>query len=194
MNRLVAATHNGNKLREFREMLPGWEISGDSPDVEETEATFAGNALLKARACALRNRGAWILADDSGLCVDALDGAPGVRSARYAGGDGDTAANNALLLANLAGAADRSAHFSCAIALISPEGRERIFEGRCDGRIAEAPTGAGGFGYDPLFLPDEAPGKTFAELPPEGKNAISHRGRAVAAAVEWLLRQADLLK
>lgn len=189
MNRLVAATHNENKLREFREMLPGWEVSGDAPDVEETEDTFAGNALLKARACAARNPGAWILADDSGLCVDALGGAPGVRSARYAGRDGDTPANNALLLANLDGAADRSAHFACAIALVSPNGAERLFEGRCNGRIATAPSGLGGFGYDPLFLPDSAGGRSFAELPPSGKNAISHRGRAIAKAVEWLKSQ-----
>ena len=180
MNRLVAATNNPNKLREIREILPEWEIEGDSPEVEETEPDFRGNALLKARACAVRHPGAWILADDSGLCVDALDGAPGVMSARYAGADGDTAANNALLLKNLAGVENRSAHFVCAIALIAPDGSERVFEGQCDGSIAESPSGAGGFGYDPLFIPDAFPGKSFAELQPAEKNAVSHRGRALA--------------
>lgn len=178
MPRLVAATHNGNKLREFREILPGWEIEGDSPDVEETEPTFSGNALLKARACARRHPGDWVVADDSGLSVDALDGAPGVLSARYAGEDGNTPANNALLLKNLAGVGNRAAHFTCAIAAISPTGEETIFEGRCEGVIAEAPSGAGGFGYDPLFIP-EGFGKSFAELSAQEKNAISHRGRAL---------------
>ena len=143
--------------------------------------TFAGNARLKARALAARHPGAWILADDSGLEVAALGGAPGVRSARYAGRDGDTLANNALLLKNLKGVSDRTARFTCAIVLIDPEGREHVVEGHCPGRILESPAGAGGFGYDPLFVPDGRD-RTFAELPPEEKNAISHRGRALAAA------------
>jgi XTP/dITP diphosphohydrolase len=121
-----------------------------------------------------------VLADDSDLAVDALGGAPGVRSARYAGRDGDTPANNALLLKNLAGVANRRAHFACAIALIAPDGTVRHFEGRCDGHIAESPSGAGGFGYDPLFIPD-GHDRSFAELAPAEKNAISHRGRALAA-------------
>ena len=110
----------------------------------------------------------------------ATTGRPGVRSARYAGRDGDTPANNALLLKNLTGVADRRAHFACAIALIAPDGTVRHFEGRCDGRIAEAPSGEGGFGYDPLFIPD-GHNRSFAELAPAEKNAISHRGRALAA-------------
>ena len=189
MTVLIVATHNKNKLREIGQILPSWEISGEDAGVEETGATFAENALIKARAVAARHPGAWVLADDSGLVVDALGGAPGVRSARYAGRDGDTPANNALLLKNLAGVADRRAHFACAIALIAPDGTVRHFEGRCDGHIAEAPSGAGGFGYDPRV--DEIPlassvipdghDRSFAELAPAEKNAISHRGRALAA-------------
>ncbi len=180
MNALIVATHNANKLREIGQILPGWTISGEDAGVEETGVTFAENAFLKARAVAARHPGAWVLADDSGLAVDALGGAPGVRSARYAGHDGDTPANNALLLKNLAGVTNRRAHFACAIALIAPDGTERHFEGRCDGHIAEAPSGEGGFGYDPLFIPD-GHDRSFAELAPSEKNAISHRGRALAA-------------
>ena len=177
--RLVVATHNPNKLREIAAILPGWEIAGEDSGAEETADTFAGNALIKARAIAPRHPGAWVMADDSGLEVAALGGAPGVRSARYAGRDGDTSANNALLLKNLEGAADRSARFTCAMALIDPAGREHVVTGHCPGRIRTSPAGAGGFGYDPLFEPD-GHDRTFAELRPEEKNAISHRGRALA--------------
>lgn len=180
MPELILATHNRGKLAEIAQMLPEWKISGEDSQAEETEGTFEGNALVKARAVASRHPGAWVMADDSGLVVDALGGAPGVLSARYAGTDGDTAANNALLLRNLAGVANRKAHFSCVIALISPDGKEQVFEGRCDGDIAQAPSGAGGFGYDPLFIPDGYE-KSFGDLPPSVKNSISHRGRALAA-------------
>lgn len=179
MRQLVLATHNANKLREVGEMLDGWTVTGEDSGADETADSFAGNALIKARAVASRRPGAWVMADDSGLVVDALGGAPGVRSARYAGREGDTSANNALLLANLTGVEDRRARFICAIALIAPDGREQIFEGRCEGHIAETPYGNGGFGYDPLFVP-EGFSKTFAELDPAEKNAISHRGRALA--------------
>ena len=189
--RLVAATHNKDKLREFREIFPGWEIVADSPDIEETETTFRGNALLKARAVAKRHPGAWVLADDSGLSADALGGAPGVFSARYAGRDGDDEANNALLLKNLSGKGNRAAHYTCAIALISPDGEERVFEGFCHGRIAESPSGTGGFGYDPLFIPDGAD-RTFANFTPEEKNAISHRGKALAKMRSASLFQKDV--
>ena len=172
--RLVVASHNAHKLREISEILPGWEIVPESPDVEETESTFAGNARLKALAVARLHPGAWVMADDSGLCVDALGGDPG---------DGDSPANNALLLKNLDGVEDRSAHFTCAIALVSPEGTVTDLEGRCNGRIAMGASGAAGFGYDPLFIPDGY-SVTFAELPAEGKNAISHRGRALAKLKE----------
>ena len=177
--KLIVATHNRNKVREISQMLPGWEIAAEDSAAEETETTFKGNALLKARALKSGHPGAWILADDSGLEVFALDGAPGVRSARYAGEDGNTPKNNALLLKNLEGVTDRRAQFTCAIALIAPDGTERTVEGHCPGVILCAQRGAGGFGYDPLFVPDGFT-KTFAELSAEEKNAISHRGRALA--------------
>lgn len=180
MKTLVVATHNAHKIREIGEILPGWTIVADDSGAEETAPDFVGNARLKARAVAPRHPGAWVMADDSGLEVAALGGAPGVRSARYAGRDGDTPANNALLLKNLSGVADRRARFTCAIVLIAPDGTERVAEGHCPGRIAAAPSGAGGFGYDPLFIPD-GHNCSFAELPPAAKNAISHRGRALAA-------------
>ena len=183
--RIVLATHNRNKVREIGEILPGWEIAAEDAAVEETEATFAGNALLKARALRARHPGAWILADDSGLEVAALGGAPGVRSARYAGEDGNTPKNNALLLKNLDGVADRRAEFRCAIALIAPDGSERTFEGRCPGTILAEARGTGGFGYDPLFVPDGF-AKTFAELTGAEKHAVSHRGRALAQAAAYL--------
>ena len=119
--------------------------------------------------------------DDSGLEVDALGGAPGVRSARYAGEPGSTPANNALLLKNLEGVRNRAARFVCAVALVDPAGREHVVRGACPGRIAAAPSGAGGFGYDPLFIPD-GHAVSFADLGEAAKNAISHRARALAAA------------
>jgi len=177
--KLYVATHNAHKIREIGQILPGFEIIPDDPaGVEENAPDFTGNALVKVRAIAARHEGAWCLADDSGLEVRALDGAPGVRSARYAGEPSDTAANNALLLKNLAGVEDRRANFTCAVALVDPDGNERLAVGRCFGRIAEAPRGADGFGYDPLFVPDGHE-KSFAELSAEEKNAISHRGRAL---------------
>ena len=180
--KLVLATHNPNKLREIGEILPDFEILAEDAPVDETANSFAGNARLKARAIAAKYPGAYVLADDSGLEVDALGGLPGVRSARYSGATGNvSAANNELLLANLAAfpsEKDRAAHFTCAMVLIAPDGREHLRIGRCFGRIAAAPSGGNGFGYDPLFVPD---GKncTFAELSADEKNAISHRGSAL---------------
>jgi len=179
--KIVLATHNPNKVREISQLLPGWEVVPEDSGAEETADTFAGNALLKARTLAPLHPGAWILADDSGLEVAALGGAPGVHSARYAGRDGDTPANNTLLLKNMAGVTDRSARFTCAVALVDPQGGEHVVTGHCPGRMLEAPSGSGGFGYDPLFVPD-GHDRTFAELSPEEKNSISHRGRALAAA------------
>lgn len=184
--RLFVATHNAHKVREIAAILPDWEIVPDNPaGVEENAPDFVGNALVKVRAIAARHRGDWCLADDSGLEVAALGGAPGVRSARYAGEPSDTAANNALLLKNLAGVSDRRANFTCAIALVAPDGTERTVEGKCFGAIADAPSGAAGFGYDPLFVPDGFT-RSFAELSADEKNAISHRGRALAAAKAML--------
>lgn len=179
MTDIYVATHNANKLREIGEILPGFAVRAEDPDVEETAADFSGNALIKARAIAARHVGDWVMADDSGLEVDALGGEPGVRSARYAGEPSDARANNALLLKNLDGVYDRRAHFTCCVALIDPGGREHVVAGRCFGTIARAETGAGGFGYDPLFVPD-GHSRSFAELSAEEKNAISHRGRALA--------------
>ena len=181
MNTLIVATHNAHKLREIGQILPGWNIRGEDSGAEETAETFVGNARIKARAIAPRHPGAWVMADDSGLEVAALGGAPGVRSARYAGRDGDTPANNALLLKNLSGVTDRRARFTCAIVLVSPDGTEHEVVGHCPGRIAEEPSGGGGFGYDPLFVPDGYD-RSFAELSADEKNAISHRGRALSAA------------
>lgn len=184
--RLFVATHNSHKIREISQILPGFEIVADDPEgVEENAPDFAGNALIKVRAIATRHAGAWCMADDSGLEVKALDGAPGVRSARYAGEPSNTPNNNALLLKNLAGVTDRTANFACAIALVDPAGKEHVVVGKCFGHIAETPSGNAGFGYDPLFVPD-GHDKSFADLTAEEKNAISHRGRALAEAQKIL--------
>ena len=187
---IYVATHNAHKLREIGEILPGFTVHAEDPDVEETADGFAGNALIKARAVAAAHSGCWVMADDSGLEVDALGGEPGVRSARYAGEPSSTPANNTLLLRNLEGAADRRAHFTCCVALIDPQGAEHIVEGRCYGAIAREASGDGGFGYDPLFVPDGYE-KSFAELTADEKNAISHRGRALAKVKDLLETQAS---
>lgn len=184
--KLFVATHNQHKIREIGQILPSFEIVADDPEgVEENAPDFIGNAFIKVRAIAARHRGAWCLADDSGLEVAALGGAPGVRSARYAGEPSNTPNNNALLLKNLSGVEDRRANFTCAIALVDPTGAEHSAIGKCFGRIAESPSGVEGFGYDPLFVP-EGHDKSFAELTAEEKNAISHRGRALAEVVKLL--------
>ena len=189
MKTVFVATHNAHKIKEIGEILAGWNVVADDPeDVVEDAPDFVGNALIKVRAIAARHRGEWCLADDSGLEVAALGGAPGVRSARYAGEPSNTANNNALLLKNLEGVADRRANFTCAVALVGPDGREHTVVGRCFGTIAEKPSGAAGFGYDPLFVPD-GHSRSFAELTAEEKNAISHRGRALAAARDAIFRE-----
>ena len=177
--KLFVATHNKHKIREISQILPGFEVVPDDPEgVEENAPDFAGNALLKVQAIAGRHRGEWCMADDSGLEVRALGGAPGVHSARYAGEPSNTPANNALLLKNLEGVADRRARFTCCCALVDPSGEEMVVHGHCTGRIAEKAAGVDGFGYDPLFVPDGYD-KSFAELSADEKNAISHRGRAL---------------
>lgn len=191
---VVVATGNAGKLVEIRTILStsafafttARELGAEPLDVTETGATFLENAVLKARAYCKRF-GMPALADDSGLEVDALDGAPGVFSARYAGADGDDAANNAKLLRELAAvpAQGRGARFRCTMVLVWPDGRQVSASGVCRGHIALRPRGEGGFGYDPLFLPDAVPGMTMAELTLAQKNAISHRGAALRA-----LRQA----
>lgn len=182
--RFVLATHNPGKLREMGEILKDFGIEVVSPrdlgitvDVEETGTTFAENALLKAKAiCKEANLPA--IADDSGLCVDALNGAPGVYSARYGGEGLDDKGRYMLLLSSLRGAPTRAAHFTCAVACAFPNGDTLTAEGRCDGSIAYAPLGEGGFGYDPVFLLPGT-GKTFGQLTQEEKSAVSHRGRAL---------------
>ena len=177
--KLFVATHNQHKIREISQILPGFEIVPDDPEgVEENAPDFAGNALIKVRAIAEKHKGEWCMADDSGLEVKALGGAPGVHSARYAGEPCNTPANNALLLKNLEGVNDRAARFTCCCALIDPSGEELVVHGHCPGHIAEKAAGVEGFGYDPLFIPNGFD-KSFAELSAEEKNAISHRGRAL---------------
>lgn len=180
----VLATHNPGKIREMSAILErfGMEVItpkelGITVDVEETGTTFAENAMLKAQAiCEAINLPA--IADDSGICVDALNGGPGVYSARYGGEELDDDGRNTLLLNSMRGQTSRAAHYACAIACMFPNGDTLTAEGRCDGAIAFAPIGEGGFGYDPLFfLPDKA--KTMAQLTPEEKDQISHRGRAL---------------
>jgi XTP/dITP diphosphohydrolase len=189
--KFVLATHNPGKLKEMSAILGGLGIEvllpsdlGIAVEVEETGETFAENAMLKAKAvCAAANLPA--IADDSGLCVDALNGGPGVYSARYGGEGLDDRGRYTLLLNSLRGMPTRSAHFTCAVACAFPNGDTLSAEGRCDGAIAYAPMGTGGFGYDPVFLlPEKA--KTFAQLSEEEKSAVSHRGKALAAFAQVL--------
>ena len=193
MKELVVATRNAGKLREIRHLLEGvgftvlgLEVFPELPEVEEDGATFAANAIKKAETIA-RLTGRSCLADDSGLTVDALDGEPGVHSARYAGTQGDDNANNARLLRELASVPDerRQAAFRCVMALCRPGMPTCCFEGEVAGRILQAPCGAGGFGYDPLFLVDGCD-RTMAELPLAEKNRVSHRGRALRLVVAEL--------
>ena len=182
--KFVLATHNRNKIREMGAILGQFGVEVVSPkdlgitvDVEETGSTFTENAMLKAKAiCKAADLPA--IADDSGLCVDALNGAPGVYSARYGGEGLDDRGRYMLLLSSLRGAPTRAAHFACAVACAFPNGDTLTAEGRCDGSIAYAPLGEGGFGYDPVFLLPGT-GKTFGQLTQEEKSAVSHRGRAL---------------
>jgi XTP/dITP diphosphohydrolase len=185
--RVLLATRNAGKIDELRQILaeaaPHVELVGldavdEYPETPETELTFAGNALLKARD-GVKHTGLPTIADDSGLAVDALNGMPGVLSARWAGGKKDDAANNALLLDQLSDVGDdqRTARFVCAAAIVWPDGRELVVHGEMPGRVIREPRGANGFGYDPLFVPDGFE-LTSAELSAAEKNAISHRGKA----------------
>jgi XTP/dITP diphosphohydrolase len=213
--KIVLATRNPGKIVELRRILGGdrgaapvdglsgetfdvvgLEVFPSAPEVPETELTFAGNALLKARVIAAHT-GLPAVADDSGLCVDVLGGMPGVLSARWSGrfgaatGDKDRA-NLHLLLDQLADvpAGHRGAYFACAAAFVLPSGEEHVVEGRMDGQIIDAPRGSGGFGYDPVFVPD-GESRTTAELPPDEKDAISHRGRAFRALAPVIGRHHD---
>lgn len=202
--RLYLASGNAHKAAELQSMADAFRASqpagglqveivsaahaGGMPEVVEDTGTFVGNARKKAAA--LHGRlppGSWALADDSGLCVDALGGDPGVESAYYAGPEGDPAANLAKLVEVMRGVPEgsRGATFVCVLVLKGPGGVERTFEGRCPGSLAHEPRGQGGFGYDPLFVP-EGFDRTLAEVPAEVKNGISHRGRAWAACAQSL--------
>ncbi|WP_030060524.1 MULTISPECIES: RdgB/HAM1 family non-canonical purine NTP pyrophosphatase [Streptomyces] len=197
--RLILATRNQHKVAELRAILTdagldvelvGADAYPEIPDVPETGVTFAENALLKAHALA-RATGLPAVADDSGLCVDVLNGAPGIFSARWSGKHGDDRANLDLLLAQLSDIAEphRGAHFFCAAALALPDGTERVVEGRLLGTLRHAPSGTNGFGYDPILQP-LGETRTCAELTADEKNAISHRGqafRALAPVVKELI-------
>ncbi len=180
--RLVVATGNTHKLREIAEIFSDFEVlsqkeMGFDQEVEETGTTFAENAFIKARAAA-KALGCIALADDSGLCVDSLNGAPGVYSARYCGKHGSDEENRKTLLKNMQGMTDRRARFCCALAVVYPDGRELLAEGKTEGRILEREEGKGGFGYDPLFFSDDLQ-KSFGVASAEEKNAVSHRFRAL---------------
>lgn len=187
--RLVVATGNVNKLREIAEIFPHYEVisakqAGFEGEVEETGETFAENSRLKAEAVA-RALGCIALADDSGLCAEALGGAPGVYSARYAGGHGDDRAKRLLLLKNMEGERNRRAYFQSAIALVYPDGKCLIAEGRTYGNILYEETGENGFGYDCVFESEDL-GKSFGVASAEEKNAVSHRFRALQKLFEML--------
>ena len=194
--RLHLASGNAHKAEEFAALavqakLPVEIISaraaGGMPPVVEDTGTFRGNAAKKARALrAVLPAGSWVLADDSGLCVNALDGAPGVESAYYAGPQSDSAANLRQLVQTMRGVPmeQRGAYFVCVLVVINGDGAEYVFEGRCEGALREEPEGGAGFGYDPLFVP-AGKTQTFAQLSEADKNDLSHRGRAWAQLVEW---------
>ncbi|MDI6408288.1 RdgB/HAM1 family non-canonical purine NTP pyrophosphatase [Streptomyces albus] len=196
--RLILATRNAHKVTELEAILAdagidlelvGADAYPEVPDVKETGVTFAENALLKAHALAQATK-LPAVADDSGLCVDVLGGAPGIFSARWAGRHGDDRANLELLLAQLSDidTPHRAAHFECAAALTLPDGTERVVAGQLRGTLRHAPAGSGGFGYDPILQPDGET-RTCAELSAEEKNAISHRGKAFRALAP-LVREA----
>jgi XTP/dITP diphosphohydrolase len=191
--KVLLATRNAGKLAELRRMLADGPVQvlgladvPDFPEAPETGATFAENALAKARDAAAAT-GLPSVADDSGIAVDALNGMPGVLSARWCGRHGDDLANLELLLGQLADVPDerRGGAFVCAAALVVPGGRETVVHGEWRGRIVRAPRGSNGFGYDPIFVP-EAEERTSAELSPEEKDAVSHRGRAMRALLPHL--------
>ena len=193
---ILVSTRNRHKLKEFREMFAGTRFRlvtvdevNHAPEVVEDGDTFQANADKKARTLAQLN-GMITIADDSGIEIDALDGRPGVYSARYAGvdGDGADAANNAKMLEELSGVADaqRTARYRCSLAVVRPDGEARYADGTCEGHIGHEARGNGGFGYDPYFLVSDGTGRTMAELSADEKHAISHRGAALAGLLPLL--------
>ncbi len=188
--RMVVATGNAHKLKEIAEIFTEYKVVsqkqlGFDEEVEETGLTFAENALIKARAAA-KALHCIALADDSGLCVDALGGTPGIYSARYCGYHGDDRQNRLLLLKNMESITERSAHFTSAIALVYPDGKEIVVEGKTYGKILHEEVGDGGFGYDCIFESDDLK-KSFGLATPQEKNAVSHRFRALQELRKVLL-------
>ena len=189
--RIVCASANPHKVEELIRMLPSWvdlvPRPADIGDIDEDAPTLEGNAIIKAVEIA-NHVSEWAIADDTGLEVDALNGAPGVRSARFAGEQATDAENRALLLAKLDGAVNRTARFRTVVALVSSKGDIHFVGGECVGTIAESERGDGGFGSDSLFIPIDGDGRTFAEMSGTEKDALSHRGRALAQLPELLAR------
>lgn len=186
---VVLATGNAHKVTEVADILgPGWAVTARDPDVEETGTTFEENALLKARAVC-EATGDLAIADDSGIEIDALDRRPGIHSARWTE-EADWIPRILRELDGVSGPA-RSGRYVAAAAAVWPDGHEVVVRGVVEGHVPDAPRGAGGFGYDPVFVPAEGDGRTFAEMTAEEKHAMSHRGRAFRALVEHLDRPAD---
>jgi XTP/dITP diphosphohydrolase len=189
--RIVCASANPHKVEELARLLPSWvELvprPSDIGDIDEDAPTLEGNAIIKAVEIA-NHASEWAIADDTGLEVDALNGAPGVRSARFAGEQATDAENRALLIAKLDGVTNRSARFRTVVALVSSKGDIHFVGGECAGTIAESERGVSGFGYDSLFIPADGDGRTFAEMTGPEKDAVSHRGRALAQIPELLAR------
>ena len=189
--RIVCASANPHKVEELARLLPSWvdlvARPSDIGDIDEDAPTLEGNAIIKAVEIA-NHASEWAISDDTGLEVEALNGAPGVRSARFAGEHATDEENRALLLAKLEGAQNRSARFRTVVALVSSKGDIHFVGGECAGTIAESERGDGGFGYDSLFIPADGDGRTFAEMTGPEKDAVSHRGRALAQVPELLAR------
>ena len=189
--RIVCASANPHKVEELARLLPSWvdldARPSDIGDIDEDAPTLEGNAIIKAVEIA-NHASEWAVADDTGLEVEALNGAPGVRSARFAGEHATDSENRALLLAKLDGATNRSARFRTVVALVSSKGDIHFVGGECAGTIAESERGDSGFGYDSLFIPADGDGRTFAEMAGPEKDAVSHRGRALAQIPELLAR------
>lgn len=189
--RIVCASANPHKVEELARLLPSWvdlvARPSDIGDIDEDAPTLEGNAIIKAVEVA-NHASEWAISDDTGLEVDVLNGAPGVRSARFAGEHATDAENRALLLAKLDGVTNRSARFRTVVALVSSKGDIHFVGGECAGTIAELESGDSGFGYDSLFIPADGDGRTFAEMTGPEKDAVSHRGRALAQLPDLLAR------
>ncbi len=189
--RLVCASANPHKVEEIARLMPTSIILVPRPDdlgdIDEDAPTLEGNAIIKANAVAIHTS-EWAVADDTGLEVEALNGDPGVRSARFAGEEADDAKNRSLLLDRMKGATQRGARFRTVVAVMSPAGDFYLVSGICEGVIAEAERGSSGFGYDSLFIPNEGDGRTFAEMTAQEKDAISHRGRAIRQLPDLMAR------